>query len=55
MSNFTINTDLVNDIQVISCFNCGGDMHRAGSWDVCADCGEQEQAATHNHSYNTAW
>ena len=55
MQDFQINTALLNDVQTISCFNCGGDMHRAGNWDVCADCGEQEQAAVHNHSYNTAW
>ena len=55
MQDFNINTGIINDVETISCFNCGGDMHRAGGWDVCENCGEQEQAAIHNHAYNTAW
>ena len=55
MRDQTINTALINDVEEITCFNCGGDMRRAGGWDICEMCGETEQASIHNHAYATAW
>ena len=51
----TINTALINTAEEITCFNCGGDMRRAGGWDICEMCGETEQASIHNHAYMAAW
>ena len=55
MRDQTINTALINTVEEITCFNCGGDMRRAGGWDICEMCGETEQASIHNHAYATAW
>lgn len=55
MHTHTINTALINDVEEITCFNCGGDMRRAGGWDICTQCGETEQASIHNHAYMSAW